>query len=84
MEAALRAGYRLLDLGREYRNEHMVGSIFERFVNDDLFPSREEVFLVSKVWPTDLGFRPTTNALYDSLADLKTNYLDNFLLHWPA
>ena len=84
IETALRSGYRFLDLAREYRNEHIVSSIFENFMDDDAFPAREDVFLLSKVWPTDLGFRPTTDALLKSLVDLKSSYLDSYLLHWPA
>lgn len=84
IEAAMRSEYRLLDLAREYQNEHIVGAMFSDFAEDDSFPRREEVFLVSKVWPTQLGFGPTTRALYDSMTALKTNYLDSYLLHWPA
>lgn len=82
--AALRSGYRFLDLAREYHNEHIVSDVLESFVDDDTFPVREDLFLLSKVWPTDLGFHPTAHALYQSLADLKSGYLDSFLLHWPA
>jgi hypothetical protein len=84
IEAALRNGYRFLDLAREYRNERVVASLFEKNVGDDSFPAREEIFLLTKVWPTELGFAPTTSAIYQSLRDLKTSYLDSYLLHWPT
>lgn len=88
---ALVLGYRFLDLAREYGNEHLIPSIFkdvsEREISDPELvplPSRKEVFLQSKVWPTQLGVLPTLDAIYDSLFDMKTSYIDSFLLHWPA
>lgn len=81
---ALRSDYRFLDLAREYHNEHIVGSLLEAHAQDESFPSRNELFLLSKVWPTELGFNPTSQAIAQSLVDLKTNYIDSYLLHWPA
>jgi hypothetical protein len=53
---ALESGYRFLDLAREYRNERIVGDAFLGGLDNPNFPSRSEVFLLSKVWPTELGF----------------------------
>lgn len=74
---ALDLGYRLFDLAREYHNEHFLGPLLAQR------NLRGQVFLISKVWPTDFGFVPTTQAVLDSLHDLHTDYLDLFLLHWP-
>ena len=84
METALRLGYRLFDLAREYKNEADLALLFEKTRGDDTFAMRDEVFIISKVWPTDLGFIPTYEALYDSLHQLGVNYIDMYLLHWPS
>jgi diketogulonate reductase-like aldo/keto reductase len=44
---------------------------------------RREVFLQSKVWPTQLGFGPTSRAIAASLQQLGTAYIDQYMLHWP-
>lgn len=46
-------------------------------------PLREEVFVVSKVWPSHLGFHPTTREIYESMRALQTPYIDMFMIHWP-
>ncbi len=77
-------GYRLYDLAREYRNEHVFGRIL---AEDDVIPSlkgeRSGLFLVSKVWPTYLGYSPTLDQISLSLNELKTAYIDMYFLHWP-
>lgn len=47
------------------------------------FPTRPDMFLISKVWPTELGFAPTSAAIEASRRDLGTTYIDSYLLHWP-
>jgi len=83
LKLALKLGYRSLDLAREYKNEHLVGELLADSLEDESMPLRAELFLESKVWPTDLGFFPTSDAILSSLEDLKTNYIDLYLLHWP-
>ena len=80
---SLRLGYRLFDLAREYRNEYVFRDILIDYANDPLVPKREEIFLESKVWPTELGFDPTSRAVEASLFEIETNYVDLYLLHWP-
>jgi hypothetical protein len=77
-------GYRLFDLAREYRNEQIFGRlIHESDIIPPLKGKRGELFLISKVWPTYLGFEPTLQQVIASLDDLRTSYLDMYLLHWP-
>lgn len=45
---------------------------------------RRELFLQSKVWPTELGYEPTSAAIATSLRLLQSNYVDLYMLHWPA
>lgn len=80
---AMKLGYRSFDLAREYRNEHIFGELIAESLEDETMPLRGELFLESKVWPTDLGFYPTSDAVLTSLDELKTNYVDLYLLHWP-
>jgi diketogulonate reductase-like aldo/keto reductase len=75
---ALEVGYRYIDTATLYRNEAEIG---EALAESDV--KREEVFLVSKVWPSMLGREETRRAFEDSCRDLKTDYLDMYLIHWP-
>lgn len=75
---ALKVGYRHIDTARIYDNEESVGlGIKESGV------SRKDIFLVTKVWNSDLGYEKTKTAFYKSLERLQTDYLDLYLIHWP-
>ena len=74
---ALETGYRYIDSAAMYQNEQEVGDgIRESGI------ARENCFLLSKIWPTD--FHNVEGALMRTLRDLKQDYLDAFLLHWPG
>ncbi len=45
---------------------------------------RDEIFLVSKVLPSNASYEGTIRACKNSLKRLKTDYLDLYLLHWPS
>lgn len=75
---ALDAGYRLLDTAAAYKNEEYVG----KAIRESGIP-REEIFLTSKVWKTELGYEKTKKSFEESLERLQTDYLDLFLIHWP-
>ncbi|GAA2130918.1 aldo/keto reductase [Glycomyces algeriensis] len=79
VEAALSAGYRLLDTAEMYGNEVGVG----RAVAASGVP-REEVFLTTKVWNDHHGADAARAALEASLERLGTDYLDLYLIHWPS
>jgi diketogulonate reductase-like aldo/keto reductase len=78
--AAIDMGYRLFDLAREYQNEKIIGKVINALQSSF---TRNQFFLETKVWPTQLGFLPTTNAILDSLNEIQTSYVDLYLLHWP-
>lgn len=84
LEEALRLGYRMLDLAREHGDEGAVGALLHRHAADPGVPLRGEVFLASKVWPTHLGFGPTSREVARSLLALRSAYVDLYLIHWPA
>lgn len=77
--AALAAGYRSIDTAAVYGNEEGVG---RALAASGL--AREELFITSKVWIADLGRGATLAAYADSLAKLGLEYLDLYLIHWPA
>lgn len=81
---ALKLGYRLFDLAREYDNEQALAQVIASGREDEEIPPRDELFIETKVWPTDLGFQATTNAILKSLEELNSNYIDLYLLHWPV
>ncbi|MBN2738381.1 MAG: aldo/keto reductase [Spirochaetales bacterium] len=81
-EAVLRAleqGYRLIDTAAMYQNEEDVG----RAVRESGL-KREEVFVTSKVWNSDLGYESTRKAFDSTIKRLGLDYLDLYLIHWPC
>lgn len=76
---ALRIGYRHIDTATCYGNEKSVGEAISRSGLD-----RREIFVTSKVWNTDRGYESTLKAFESSLSDLRLDYLDLYLIHWPA
>jgi diketogulonate reductase-like aldo/keto reductase len=78
VKVALQNGYRHIDTAAIYKNERGVGNA----VKASGIP-REEIFLTSKVWNTDQGYKTTMEAFEKSLEKLQTSYLDLYLVHWP-
>jgi len=84
---ALDAGYRRIDTAAIYRNEAAIGEALQLQQQKEERGKkikREDIFITSKVPPTLLSFDGATQSCLSSLVDLKTNYLDLLLLHWPA
>lgn len=75
---ALKAGYRLIDTARLYGNEKEVGDAIS---NSGI--KRSEIFVTSKIWIDHLGAADLRRETDNSLSDLKTEYLDLLLIHWP-
>jgi diketogulonate reductase-like aldo/keto reductase len=77
---ALEAGYRSIDSAqaREWYREDLVGSA----VAKSGVP-REALFLTSKLHPRHLGYDATLTQFQASLDDLRVEYVDLFLLHYP-
>lgn len=76
---ALKAGYRSIDTAAIYGNERGVGQAIA-----DSGIDRGELFITSKVWNADQGFEETLAAYDASLEKLGLDYLDLYLIHWPA
>jgi 2,5-diketo-D-gluconate reductase A len=76
---ALRAGYRSIDTAKIYGNERGVAQA----VRESGIP-REELFVTTKVWNDDQGYDEALRAFDTSLDKLGLDYLDLYLIHWPA
>ena len=78
---ALDTGYRFLECAEFYGNEAAVGQAMAA----SKIP-RNELFLCSKVWTTTIEQGPDAiRAQFETtLADLQTDYLDLYLVHWPV
>jgi len=79
VRTALDHGYRHVDTAQAYRNEEAVGrGIAEADVD------REDVFLATKVWTSNLAHDDVLETTEESLDRLRTDYLDLLYVHWPA
>jgi 2,5-diketo-D-gluconate reductase A len=76
---ALEVGYRHIDTAMIYRNEAAVG----RAIAKSGIP-RDELFVTTKLWNSDQGADTTAGALATSLELLGLDYVDLYLIHWPA
>ncbi|RZK87918.1 MAG: aldo/keto reductase, partial [Methylobacterium sp.] len=79
--AALRAG---IDAGMTHIDTAEMYGDAETVVGEAIAGRREEVFLVSKVLPSNATRAGTVAACERSLARLRTDRLDCYLLHWPG
>lgn len=83
VRAAVKHGYRSIDTAAIYQNEKSVGEGIRLALADNGL-KREELFITSKVWNSDLGYEPTLAAFDASLERLGLDYLDLYLIHWPV
>ncbi|HEU4947631.1 MAG TPA: aldo/keto reductase [Kribbella sp.] len=79
VEAALRTGYRHIDTARIYGNETDVSAGIRASGLD-----REQVFITTKLWNDDHGYRSTLDAFEASRRRLGVDVVDLYLVHWPV
>ena len=76
VEIALKAGNNHIDTAEGYQNEAGIGEVLKDY-------EREELFITSKVLPSNLNYESVIKACECSLEKLGTDYLDLYLIHWP-
>lgn len=75
---AIACGYRYFDTASFYETEtYLAEAIQVSGLN------RSEFFITSKVWKEEMGYEETKKAFARTLENLKTDYLDLYLIHWP-
>ncbi|WP_247000902.1 aldo/keto reductase [Halosolutus gelatinilyticus] len=79
VRTALETGYRHIDTAQVYDNEVAVGDGIERADVD-----REDVFLATKVWISNLAYEDVLETARESLDRLGVDYVDLLYVHWPA
>lgn len=79
VKCALEVGYRHIDTAFAYDNEV---SVCEGIRASGV--RREDIFLTTKHWITDRGYEKTIATAEASLKNLGTDYIDLYLIHWPA
>lgn len=76
---ALETGYRSLDTAEAYYNEEGVGMAIRK-----CGVPREELFVTTKVWNSNQAYETTLQAFENSRKKLGLQYIDLYLIHWPA
>ena len=79
IKTALQVGYRHVDTASFYQNEVSVGKAIKESGLD-----RKDIFVTTKLWTNERGYRQAKQALEDSLNRLELDYIDMQLIHWPA
>ncbi|QGA81444.1 aldo/keto reductase [Halomicrobium sp. LC1Hm] len=78
VRTALDLGYRHVDTAQVYDNERAVG---EGIAAADV--DRDDIFLTTKVWRSNLRREAVVSTVQESLATLGVDYVDLLLIHWP-
>jgi diketogulonate reductase-like aldo/keto reductase len=76
---AIEAGYRHLDGAKAYSNEKGVGEGIRQ-----AGIKREELFVTTKLWNSDMRRGTQIEGFEKSLKDMKLDYVDLYLIHWPV
>jgi diketogulonate reductase-like aldo/keto reductase len=71
-------GYRLFDTAVMYGNENLIGNALTKHK----IP-REEIFITTKILPSDMTYEKSKRSIEESLKKLKLKYIDMVLIHWP-
>lgn len=75
---AIESGYRYFDTASFYGTEPYLAEA----IRESGLP-RDDFFITSKLWKTELGYENVKTAFSHTLENLETDYLDLYLIHWP-
>ncbi len=81
VEGAAAVGYRHFDCASVYGNEHEIGYALQHALRAGI--KREQLWITSKLWNDKHGENDVIPSCRKSLADLRLDYLDLYLVHWP-
>ncbi|XP_022726205.1 non-functional NADPH-dependent codeinone reductase 2-like [Durio zibethinus] len=81
---AIKLGSRHFDTAAKYGSEKPLGEAIQEAFSIGLIQSRDELFITTKLWCGDAHGELVVPALKRSLQNLKLEYLDLFLIHWPV
>src|SRR5690242_117140 len=81
VRGAISVGYRHIDCASVYSNEDRIGAVLEGLFRQGL--RRDELWITSKLWNDKHGEQDVIPSCRQSLADLRLDYLDMYLVHWP-
>src|SRR5690349_10245331 len=81
VEGAAAVGYRHFDCASVYGNERLIGYALQQVLHGGI--KREELWITSKLWNDKHGENEVIPSCKQSLADLRLDYLDLYLVHWP-
>lgn len=84
VKEAIKAGYRLIDTAGAYGNEKSVGLGIKQAIAEGYIKDRSEVFVTSKLWNTNRSYNKAFKAFEKSQRNLDLDYIDLYLIHWPA
>lgn len=81
VRGAIAVGYRHIDCASVYGNEHLIGEVLQEAIQSGI--KREELWVTSKLWNDMHGDGDVLISCAKSLKDLRLDYLDLYLVHWP-
>lgn len=81
IKGAAAIGYRHFDCASVYGNENVVGAALEEVIKSGV--RREDLWVTSKLWNDKHAPEDVIASCRKSLADLRLDYLDLYLVHWP-
>ncbi|XP_075656993.1 (1S)-1,7-diacetoxy-luvungin A aldo-keto reductase-like [Castanea sativa] len=81
---AIKLGYRHFDSAALYQSEQPLGEAIDDALGLGLIKSRDELFITSKLWCSDAHYDCVLPAIQKTLKNLKLEYIDLYLVHWPV